>query len=127
MTANATPAEAAVIAAINAQFTSTRAYLFGDTAVPTLTTDHILVLVTRRYVPERRASGEVTIPGGRVVTRYVSKRADNIPTLVAKTAAALEDKILAFDGGEIGPLVFETHDPVAPDDTWSVATDTWTC
>lgn len=122
-----TPAETAILAAINAPYSSQRAYIFGDLRVPTLTTNHILVLVTRRYVPERLASGEVTIPGGRVVTRYIAKRGDNIPPLVAATKAALEDQILTFVGGEIGPFVFESHDPVTADETWFVATDTWTC
>lgn len=123
-----TPAETAILAAINAQYgSSQRAYIFGDARVATLSTDHILVLVTRRYVPERLASGEVTIPGVRVVTRYISKRGDNIPPLVAATRTALEDKILTFTGGYIGPFVFEAHDPATADETWFVATDNWTC
>ena len=113
----------AVLAAINAQFSAVRAYELTDPAVKALTTDHILIVTARRYVDGRLSSGEVSLPGGRVVTRYVAKTAGNVRTLRAKTAAALEDKILA---GGVGPFVFESEDAPDYDDGWLVATDTWT-
>ena len=112
----------AVLAAINAQFSTVRAYELTDPAVKALTTDHVLVVTARRFVPDRLASGEVTVPGGRVVTRYVAKTAGNVRNLRAKTAAALEDRIL----GGIGPFVFESEDAPDMDGGWVVATDTWT-
>lgn len=114
---------AAVIAAIDAQFTTKRAYELGDPALASLTTDYIVVLVFRRYVPGRRASGEVTLPGGRVVTRYVAKRAGNLRVLRERTTTALEDRILA---GDVGPFVFENSGTVDQDGDWLVDSDNWT-
>lgn len=114
---------AAVIAAVNAKFASVRAYDMSDPDASALTTDHILVSVTRRYVADRQASGEVTIPGGRVVTRYVAKTIGNLYVLRQRVTEALEDVILP---GGVGPFVFETSDPPGPDDGWISAADTWT-
>lgn len=112
----------AILAAINAQFTGTRAYEITDPLVKALTTDHVLVLTTRRYVEGRRGSGEVTMPGGRVVTRYVAKTASNARSLRAKTTAALEDQLLP---GDVGPFVFETSDAPQEDGDWLVSDDYW--
>lgn len=116
-------AAAAIIAAINARFATRRAYELTDPAVPSLTVDHILVTVSRRYVAERRASGEVTSPGGRTQTRYVAKTTGNLYALRAKVTEALEAQILA---GDVGPFSFEAEDAPAMDDGWLTAADDWT-
>lgn len=112
---------AAICAAINAQFSASTPAVRPDQAA-TLTTDHIIVYVSRRYVADRRASGEVTMPGGRVLTRYVSKSAANLSNSQAKTRAALEDRAV----GDLGPFVFETEDPIVEGDGWWSAADVWT-
>lgn len=120
---------AAILAAINAKFSTKRAYEHGDPALPSLTTYHVLVMVFRRYVPERRASGEVTMPGGRVVTRYIvpiqglASPMTALRLLRDQTAAALEDQILP---GDVGPFTFESADVVDEDEGWLVQQDTWT-
>lgn len=116
----------AILAAINAQFSSTRAYLYGDPAIPSLTTDHILVSVSRRYTEGRRVGGDESKRGGRVTSRYVSKMALNIYELRARTTTALEGKILPLTGGEVGPFVFESSEPPGPDDGWISGDDFWT-
>ena len=116
-------AAAAIIAAINAQFTTVRAYDMSDPAVKALSTDHVLVTVSRRYVDGRLVSGEVSVPGGRVMTRYVAKTVGNVYNLRDKTAQALENRILT---GDVGPFVFESADAPEPDDGWLSAADVWT-
>lgn len=114
---------AAILAAINAKFTSRRAYEFGDPLARTLTTDHILVAHGRRFVPTRRASNEVSLPGGRTVTRYVAKTTGNLAAFRDRVTAALEDQILP---GDLGPFAFEGAGNVDDDEGWLVADDTWT-
>lgn len=119
---------ATVLAAINAKYpTKKRAYSFGDLAVKSLTSGHILVLVDRRYVPERLLSGEVPLPGGRVFTRYVGTSEADVYAFRAATTAALEDQILA---GGLGPFTFEASDSIDDEvdgsTTWLTAADTWT-
>lgn len=115
-------AAAAVIAAINAQFSGPRAYDMSDPAVKTLATDHVLVTVSRRYVPDRRESGEVTMPGGRVMTRYVARTVGNVYELRRRTTAALEDQILP---GDVGPFTFESDETPGPDEGWVSGADVW--
>lgn len=117
---------AAILAAINAQFTATRAYDRSDPALPRLADDHIIVDLSRRYVDSRRASGWVSLPGGRVVVRFVGTTAANVYVMQERVKAALEDQILATASGEVGPFTFETSDPIGPDDTWLSAADTYT-
>lgn len=112
---------AAICAAINAQFSASKPAVRPDQAA-TLTTDHIIVFVSRRYVAERLGSGEVPIWGGRVMTRYVSKSAANLSNSQAKTRTALEDRM----AGAFGPFTFETEDPIAEGDGWWSAADVWT-
>lgn len=111
----------AAAAAIDAQFTTPRSKTFAQGAAAT--TDYIIVAAYRRHVADQLASGEVTIPGGRLLTRYVGKTEANVNVMRTRTRAALEDKILS---GDVGPFVFETADVVQPDDGWFVATDLWT-
>ena len=116
----------AILDAINAQFASVHAYDRSDVAVPKLSTDHIIVDLSRRYVAERRFSGIVTSPGGRVMVRFVATTASNVYVMQARVKAALEDQILATAAGEVGPFTFETSDPLGPDDGWLSAADTYT-
>lgn len=114
---------AAILAAINATFTTPRAYELGDPGLATLTTDHIVVMVFRRFVPEKNAAGEVPIHGGRVVTRYIAKTPANVRVLRDRTTQALEDQILT---GGVGPFTFESSDTADQDGAWLVESDTWT-
>ena len=82
--------------------------------------------LARRYTEGRRGSGEVTSPGFRLVTRAIAKSVDDAREIRRRVVAALEDKILTSTAGEIGPFVFETSDPVQPDQGYFVADDTWT-
>lgn len=107
--------------AIDAQFTSPRSKTFAEAAAAT--SDHVIVAAYRRYVADRLGSGEVTILGGRMLTRYVAKTEANANVMRTRTRTALEDKILS---GDVGPFVFESADVVQPDDGWFVATDLWT-
>ena len=122
---------AAILAAINAAITPAVAYEYGK--VPgtngntgTEPTSYMVVAISRRYVPERRASGEVTVPGGRLSTRYIAKSVVNGREMRRRTAAVIEDKILTATGGDVGPFVFESGDPFQPDETYQVATDLFT-
>lgn len=114
---------AAICAAINAQFSlSDPAVAPADATA--LTGDHIIVFASRRFVADRLASGEVTIPGGRVLTRYVSKVGANVSNMQAKARAALEDQIIA---GGLGPFTFEAEDVLDDDaDGYWTAADVWT-
>lgn len=117
----------AIVVAINARFTTPKAYLFGDEDVKSLTTSHILVTVSRRYTEGRLYGGGERLRGGRVTARYVATDADNIYELRARTTTALEDKTLALaGGGEVGPFVFESSEPAGPDDGWVSGDDFWT-
>jgi len=122
---------AAILAAINAAIAPAVAYEYGK--VPGTNgnagsepTKYVLVAISRRYVPERRASGEVTVPGGRLSTRYIAKSVADGRTMRQRTTDVLEDKILTTAAGEVGPFVFESGDPFQPDETFQVATDLWT-
>lgn len=112
----------AICGAINSKFSLTDPAVAPDDAAG-MTADHIIVFVSRRFTDSNRASGEVSVAGGRVVTRYVSKSLTNVSNSQAKARSALEDQIV----GSLGPFVFETEDPVDQDDDgfW-VAADSWT-
>lgn len=118
-------AQEAIVAAINAKFASPAVLTLAQSKAATK--DYINVFVTRRYVADRRASGEVTMPGSRVVVRCVCKTEANLDVFRARVAAALEDQILA---GDIGPFVFETEDLVDPDEAdatdWYLSESAWT-
>ena len=116
---------AAIIAAINASFTTPRAFDF-DTARTLTAESYVIVSVSRRYVPERRASGDVTVPGGRLMTRYVAKKVANVYALRATVTALLENKMLPLGGDFIGPFSFEADETVGPDDGYYSAADFWT-
>jgi hypothetical protein len=123
---------AAIFAALNAALAPRSvAYEYGKVPGSNGNTgtepDHYVVVdISRRYVPERRASGEVMLPGGRVGTRYIGKNAADVRAMRAKVTAALEDQIIVTDAGEIGPFTFESADPMRTDAAFQVAEDLWT-
>ena len=122
---------AAIMAALNAALAPAVAYEYGK--VPgaggnagTEPAKYVLVDISRRYVPGRRASGEVTLPGGRLGTRYVARSSSDLRNMRRLVTATLEDKILTTAAGEVGPFVFESADPARPDEAFQVADDAWT-
>ncbi len=90
----------------------------------------VLVDVGRRYTDERRASGEASVKGGRVGTRYVADTMKNARNLRQVVTDVLEDKILTgtspLAAVEVGPFVFETADPIVPDEGVYSGADAWT-
>lgn len=116
---------AAIIAAINAQFSSPHAVEISD--APAQDGDHIVVFVSRRFVDGRMASGTPRIRGGRVITRYIGRRLKNVREMRLRTTAALESQTLA---GDVGPFVYETEAEELRFDTedggWFVTADAWT-
>lgn len=121
----------AILAAINAAIAPNVAYEYGK--VPgtngntgTEPASYMVVALSRRYVPERRASGEVTVRGGRLSTRYIAKSVVNAREMRRRTTEVLEDKALTTTAGDVGPFVFESADPFQPDEGYEVATDLWT-
>lgn len=112
---------AAIKTAIDAKFTTPR--VVDLAGAKSATKDYILLFVSRRYVADRLGSGEVTIPGGRVVVRYVCLAEANVSVMRDRARAALEDVILP---GGVGPFVFESETLTDDDGTWFVGADTFT-
>ena len=122
---------AAILAALNAALSPVVAYEYGK--VPgangnagTEPARYAVVTVSRRYVPERRASGYVSVPGGRLGVRYIAKAAIDVRNMRRLAAEVIEDQILTTDAGEVGPFTFESGDPARPDGAYLVADDSWT-
>jgi hypothetical protein len=115
---------AQIIAAINAQFSSPRAFELDDAR--TQSVNKVIVFVSRRYVDGTMLDGSARISGGRVVTRYVGRTVSDVRNMRAKTMAALEDRFLA----SVGPFAFENEiETLAldPDDGgWFVSADAYT-
>lgn len=118
-------AQESITAAINAKFTSAK--VISLLVAKTATTDYINVFVARRFVPERRSSGEVTMPGNRAIIRCVCKTEANLDVFRARVASALEDQILT---GDFGPFTFEVETFIDPDNVnstdWYLSESTWT-
>ena len=114
-----------ITAAINAKFANP--VVITLTQAKTATTDYIVIFLSRRYVADRYVSGEVTIPGGRVVVRCVCSKEANVDVFRARVAAALENQILPSG---LGPFVFETEDVTDPNSdlgsSWFVSNSSWT-
>lgn len=74
---------------------------------------YVAIDISRRYVPERRYSGEVMLPGHRLGTRYCAATMTTARELQRRIVVALEDVILASD---LGPFSFEVEsEPIHPD------------
>ena len=121
----------AILAVLNAALAPAVAYEYGK--VPgsngnagTEPAKYLLVDISRRYVGSFRTSGAASLKGYRLGTRYVAKSSGDARTMRQRVAAALEGHIIKTEAGEIGPFMFETGDPIRPDDTYQVGTDTWT-
>lgn len=119
-------AQSAVTAAINAKFATSPVLTLAQSK--SATKDYINVFVARRFVDGRLVSGEVAVPGQRVVVRSVCKTEANLDVFRSRVATALEDQILP---GDIGPFVFESEDFVDPElvdasGDWYLAESIWT-
>jgi hypothetical protein len=117
---------AAIKTAINAQFTTPRAVELDEAAA--MTGDHILIFVSRRYDAGKMLDGSARTTAGRVITRYIGKRADNLQVLRERTKAAIEEKFLP---GGVGPFAFENEAETLQMDLtdgagWYTAADSWT-
>lgn len=115
----------AIKSAIDAQFASPRAVEIDQAGKRS--TDHVLVFLSRRYVDGFLLSGEASVQGSRLITRYVGKSVANVRSMQERTRSALEDKILS---GEVGPFSFEAEqEPLAYDTDaggWFTSADAWT-
>ena len=115
---------AAIIAAINAQFSTPRAFDLDD--AKTQTENHVIVFVLRRYVDGKMSDGSASARGGRVVTRYVGKSVGDVRNMRERTTSALEEKTLS---GDVGPFSFELEQESltfdSDDGGWFVAADSW--
>ncbi len=120
-------ATTAITTAINAKFATAPVKTLKQ--AQTATTDYVVLFVSRRYVDKRLASGEVSVPGGRVIVRSCCLTEANLEVFGARVTAALEDQILA--DGVTGPFVFESESDATDDDvtlgtTWFVRDQHWT-
>lgn len=113
----------AVIAAINAQFSTPRAFEIDDAR--TQTGNHIIVFLSRRYMDGAMSDGSASSFGGRVVTRYVAASVGDLRNMRDKTTAALEEK----SASGVGPFAFEAEQESLAFDAdsggWYVAADSW--
>ena len=121
----------AILAVLNAAIAPAVAYEPGK--VPgtngnagTEPAKYVLVSLSRRYVDSRRAGGDVMLPGGRLGTRYIAKSVADGRNMRRLVTAVLENQVITTDAGEVGPFTFETSDPFQSDESYQVATDTWT-
>lgn len=87
---------------------------------------YVALDLSRRYLEGFRAGGSHPSRGGRLVTRYNAKFADNARELQRRTRLTLEDKVLVTEGGVlIGPFRFETEISIEPDTGWASGADSW--
>lgn len=116
----------AVLAAINAQFTTTRAYDLADVPSPR-PAEYIEVTVSRRFGGALKQGGSMDVVGYRVTVRAVSQTSiTNVRNSLEKCRAALEFKRLSIGGGQTTPIQFETEDPAAPDEGWFSGLEVYT-
>lgn len=108
----------AVLAAINAQFTSTRAYDLD--AVPTpRPSEYVEVTVSRRFGGTQTLAARSSLVGYRVTCRAVSHvKVANVRNALEKCRTALEYQRLTVGTEQTTPIQFETEDPAAYDDGW---------
>lgn len=123
---------AAILAAINAAISPAVAYEYasvpgtnGNSGVTPA--KYVLFDLSRRYVESRRSSGEVSVSGYRLGTRYVAKSVGDARTMRDRVTAALEDQIIAVGDDSVGPFTFESSDAILPDDGgYQSGADVWT-
>lgn len=108
----------AVLAAINAQFSSTRAYDLDKVPSPR-PAEYIEVTISRRFGGNLNMGGSMSVVGYRATCRAVSQTSvSNARNSLEKCRAALEFKRLVVAGKSTTPIQFETEDPAAYDDGW---------
>lgn len=112
----------AIIAALNAALpAAARAYDLD--ALPAVRpAAYVEVDLSRRYIPDRLASGEATVVCGRLITGYIAKTVSNARELRRIVTATLEDKAI----GSVGPFTFEADDSIGEAGDWFVGSDSWT-
>lgn len=114
---------AAAVTAINAKFSTTRAYELDD--VPATRPDYYVeVAVSRRLVSgNRRGDGSKSFKGYRLTTRVVALTITNARLLEQKVTEALDFVAL---GSDVTPVEYETSTSVDPDDGWFSGVTSWT-
>ena len=122
---------AAILAAINAAIAPAVAYEYGkvpgaDGNAGPEPFKYVVMDLSRRFVDSFRGSGEASVTGGRLGTRYIAKSLTDAREMRRRVTAALEDKVLTSTAGEVGPFRFETSDPFVPNQGYQVAEDLWT-
>ncbi len=116
----------AALAAINAQFSTPRAYSLSDVPA-TRPPEYVTALLIRRPGARLNAGGSTGIVGYRLRVRAVSQASDsNVRNSLEKCRAALEFKRLTVGGKSTTPIQFETEDDVSGDDGWFAAYDDYT-
>jgi hypothetical protein len=85
---------------------------------------YVVIDISRRFTESRRYSGEVTLPGYRLGTRYCHDSVDNVRELQRRVTAALESQIIEPD---LGPFDFEVEsEPIHRDSLGFTGVDDWT-
>lgn len=117
----------AILAAINAAIAPAVAYeydkvpgAFGNAGTRPIR--FATIAITRRFVDKRRASGEVSTNGYRLVVRYAAKATNDARNMRDKSNAALEEQILP---GDIGPFIWTSSQAFGPDDGYQSGSDTY--
>jgi hypothetical protein len=112
----------AILAALNGVLGDAEA--FDIDGVPTERPDRYVVIdITRRWMPEQLASGEVPIPGWFLTTEYHARNVNDVREMRRRTQQELEDQVLP---GDAGPFAFQTADEITSVDGWCDSADTWT-
>ncbi|GAB2970279.1 hypothetical protein GCM10027076_03720 [Nocardioides montaniterrae] len=85
---------------------------------------YVAIDLSRRYSDNRRASGEVSFPLGRLGTRYCAESVTSLREIRRRVRAALESQILP---GDFGPFDFEIEsEELHADALGYTAVDDWT-
>lgn len=112
------------IAAINAQFSSTRAY--ESSSLPaSRPAEFIVVTLVRRSGGSPRAGRYVTSGWALYVMAASQTFASNARNSLEKARAALEGVVITVDGVKSTPIRFGDGRPVAPDDGWLSGVNTY--
>jgi len=107
-----------VVAAINAQFSTTRAYQPDEVPSPR-PAEYVEVIVSRTVGGPPKGGGVSDTQGYRVTCRAVSQTSiANVDNSLEKCLTALKGKFMTVGTGQIGPIIPEPADPPAPDDGW---------
>lgn len=108
----------AALAAINAEFTTTRAYDLED--VPNdRPADYLEVSLSRRFGGNLKQGGSMDVVGYRLTVRAVSQHSvSNVRHSLDKAREALEFVRLTIGASTTTPIQFETEDPADYDKGW---------